>query len=48
MSVYLRLVILLTFLVQFPCSRSGIARYTPTLTNKLTSKEVSQSVKANL
>ena len=36
------------FLVQFSCSFSRIARYTPSLTNKLTSKIVSQSVKANL
>ena len=36
------------FLVQFACSFSRIARYTPSFTNKLTSKIVSQSVKANL
>ena len=36
------------FLVQFACSFSRIARYTPSLTNELTSKIVSQSVKANL
>ena len=36
------------FLVQFACSFSRIARYAPSFTNKLTSKTVSQSVKANL
>ena len=36
------------FLAQFACSLSRIARYTPSLTNKLTSKIVSQSIKANL
>ena len=36
------------FLVQFACSFSRIARYTSSLTNKLNSKIVSQSVKANL
>ena len=37
------------FLVQNVSSFSRVARYTPSLTNKLTSKKiVSQSVKANL
>ena len=35
-------------LVQFVCSFSRIARYTPSLTNKLTTKTASQSDKANL
>ncbi len=48
MSVFLRFVVLGLFLVQFACSFSSIARYTPSLTNKLTTKIVSQSVKANL
>ncbi len=49
MSVFLRFVILWTlFLIQFACSFSRMARYTPSLTNKLTSKIVSQSAKANL
>ena len=37
-----------SFLVQFACSFSRIARYSPSLTNKLTQKIVSLSVKANL
>ena len=36
------------FLVQNVSSFSRVARYTPPLTNKLTSKIVSQSAKANL
>ena len=38
----------MSYTPQFACSFSRIARYTPSLTNKLTSKTVSQSVKANL
>ena len=49
MSVFLRFIFLWAlFLVQFACSFSSIARYTTSLINKLTSKIVSQSVKANL
>ena len=39
---------LVDFFVQIACPFSSIAYYTPSLTNKLTSKIASQADKANL